>query len=104
MIPVLADFIAVSIAEHPGFVAGMVGGLMVSVGGAGFLGSLMAGFLAGYIVVGLKKVFSGLPSSLDGIKPFLLYLLFGVLLTILVMMYIVVDPIKAVNDGLTAWL
>lgn len=104
MIPVLAGFIAMSIADRPGFVAGMVGGLMASVGGAGFLGGLIAGFLAGYIVVGLKKAFSSLPPSLDGIKPVLLYPLFGVLLTSLVMMYIIIDPVKAVNDGLTAWL
>ncbi|MGM0875341.1 MAG: PTS fructose transporter subunit IIABC [Bacillota bacterium] len=104
MIPVLAGFIAMSIADRPGFVAGMVGGLMASVGGAGFLGGLIAGFLAGYIVVGLKKVFSNLPTSLDGIKPVLLYPLFGVFLTSLVMMYIIIDPVKAVNDGLTAWL
>lgn len=104
MIPVLAGFIAMSIADRPGFVAGMVGGLMASVGGAGFLGGLIAGFLAGYIVVGLKKVFSHLPTSLDGIKPVLLYPLFGVSLTSLVMMYIIIEPVKAVNDGLTAWL
>lgn len=104
MIPVLAGFIAMSIADRPGFVAGMVGGLMASLGGAGFLGGLIAGFLAGYIVIGLKKVFSSLPQSLDGIKPVLLYPLFGVLLTSLVMMYVIIDPVKALNDGLTSWL
>ncbi|GAA3325343.1 hypothetical protein GCM10020331_056830 [Ectobacillus funiculus] len=57
MIPVLAGFIAMSIADRPGFVAGMVGGLMASTGGAGFLGGLIAGFLGGYIVLGLKRVF-----------------------------------------------
>lgn len=104
MIPVLAGFIAMSIADRPGFVAGMVGGLMASTGGAGFLGGLIAGFLGGYIVLGLKKVFHGLPQSLDGIKPVLLYPLFGVLSTGLIMMYIVIGPMKFINDALTAWL
>jgi fructose PTS system EIIBC or EIIC component len=104
MIPVLAGFIAMSIADRPGFAPGMVGGFMASTGGAGFLGGLIAGFLAGYLVVGLKKVFSGLPQSLEGIKPVLLYPLFGILLTGLIMMYIVIDPVKALNEGLTAWL
>lgn len=104
MIPVLAGFIAMSIADRPGFVAGMVGGLMASTGGAGFLGGLIAGFLGGYIVLGLKKVFRGLPQSLDGIKPVLLYPLFGVLSTGLIMMYIVIEPMKFINDALTAWL
>ncbi|MDQ0857716.1 PTS fructose transporter subunit IIABC [Bacillus sp. V2I10] len=104
MIPVLAGFIAMSIADRPGFAPGMVGGLMAATGGAGFLGGLIAGFLAGYLVVGLKKVFSGLPNSLEGIKPVLLYPLFGILLTGLIMMFIVIEPVKALNDGLTVWL
>lgn len=104
MIPVLAGFIAMSIADRPGFVAGMVGGLMASLGGAGFLGGLIAGFLGGYIVVGLKIALIRLPHSLDGIKPVLLYPLFSVLLTSLIMMYIIINPVKAFNDGLTTWL
>lgn len=104
MIPVLAGFIAMSIADRPGFAPGMVGGLMAATGGAGFLGGLIAGFLAGYLVVGLKKAFSGLPNSLEGIKPVLLYPLFGILLTGLIMMFIVIEPVKALNDGLTVWL
>ncbi|MGM0922358.1 MAG: PTS fructose transporter subunit IIABC [Bacillota bacterium] len=104
MIPVLAGFIAMSIADRPGFAPGMVGGLMAATGGAGFLGGLIAGFLAGYLVVGLKKAFSWLPNSLEGIKPVLLYPLFGILLTGLIMMFIVIEPVKALNDGLTVWL
>jgi fructose PTS system EIIBC or EIIC component len=104
MIPVLAGFIAMSIADRPGFAPGMVGGFMAATGGAGFLGGLIAGFLAGYLVVGLKKVFSTLPDSLEGIKPVLLYPLFGILLTGLIMMYIVIEPVKALNDALTVWL
>ncbi|KZE64909.1 PTS fructose transporter subunit IIA [Fictibacillus phosphorivorans] len=104
MIPVLAGFIAMSIADRPGFAPGMVGGFMAATGGAGFLGGLIAGFLAGYLVVGLKKIFSNLPNSLEGIKPVLLYPLFGILLTGLIMMFVVIEPVKALNDGLTVWL
>jgi PTS system fructose-specific IIC component len=104
MIPVLAGFIAMSIADRPGFAPGMVGGFMAATGGAGFLGGLIAGFLAGYLVVGLKKFFSKLPDSLEGIKPVLLYPLFGILLTGLIMMFVVIEPVKALNDALTIWL
>lgn len=104
MIPVLAGFIAMSIADRPGFAPGMVGGFMAATGGAGFLGGLIAGFLAGYLVAGLKKLFSNLPSSLEGIKPVLLYPLFGILLTGLIMMFVVIEPVKALNDALTVWL
>ncbi|GLC89238.1 PTS fructose transporter subunit IIABC [Lysinibacillus piscis] len=104
MIPVLAAFIAMSIADRPGFAPGMVGGLMAATGGAGFLGGLIAGFLAGYIVVGLKKVFNGLPASLEGIKPVLLYPLFGILITGIIMMFVVVDPVRAANEALIGWL
>ncbi|MQR96082.1 PTS fructose transporter subunit IIABC [Fictibacillus phosphorivorans] len=104
MIPVLAGFIAMSIADRPGFAPGMVGGFMAASGGAGFLGGLIAGFLAGYLVLGLKKLFSSLPQSLEGIKPVLLYPLFGILLTGLIMMFIVIEPVKALNDALTLWL
>ena len=104
MIPVLAGFIAMSIANRPGFAPGMVGGLMAASGGAGFLGGLIAGFLAGYIVVGLRKAFSGLPKSLEGIKPVLLYPLFGILITGMVMLFVVIEPVVALNTGLENWL
>jgi fructose PTS system EIIBC or EIIC component len=104
MIPVLAGFIAMSIADRPGFAPGMVGGFMAANGGAGFLGGLIAGFLAGYLVVGLKKVFSRLPQSLEGIKPVLLYPLFGIFITGLIMMYVVIDPVKALNEAMKHWL
>jgi fructose PTS system EIIBC or EIIC component len=104
MIPVLAGFIAMSIADRPGFAPGMVGGFMAANGGAGFLGGLIAGFLAGYLVVGLKKVFSHLPQSLEGIKPVLLYPLFGIFVTGLIMMYVVIDPVKALNEAMKHWL
>ncbi|QCS53363.1 PTS fructose transporter subunit IIABC [Priestia flexa] len=104
MIPVLAGFIAMSIADRPGLAPGMVGGLMASTGQAGFLGGLIAGFLAGYIILGLKKLFSRLPQALDGIKPVLLYPLFGIFITGMIMLYVIIDPVKAINDGLTQWL
>jgi PTS system fructose-specific IIC component len=103
MIPVLAGFIAMSIADRPGLAAGMVGGLMASTGGAGFLGGIIAGFLAGYIILGLKKALNVLPSSLEGIKPVLLYPLFGIFFTGMIMLQ-VVAPLKAFNEGLTSWL
>lgn len=104
MVPVLAGFIAMSIANRPGFAPGMVGGLMAASGGAGFLGGLIAGFLAGYAVLGLKKVFSGLPKSLEGIKPVLLYPLFGILITGMVMLFIVIEPVGALNTAMENWL
>ncbi|WP_078548844.1 PTS fructose transporter subunit IIABC [Litchfieldia alkalitelluris] len=104
MIPVLAGFIAMSIADRPGFAPGMVAGFMAATGGAGFLGGLIAGFLAGYIVVGLKRLFQGLPEALEGIKPVLLYPVFGILITGLIMMFIIIEPVSAMNVGLTNWL
>lgn len=104
MIPVLAGFIAMSIADRPGFAPGMVGGLMAASGEAGFLGGLIAGFLAGYVVLGVKKVLSGLPQSLEGLKPVLLYPLFGILITGLIMMFVVIGPVKALNTGITSFL
>ncbi|WP_019155795.1 PTS fructose transporter subunit IIABC [Robertmurraya massiliosenegalensis] len=104
MIPILAGFIAMSIADRPGFAAGMVGGMLAATGGAGFLGGLVAGFLAGYLVVGLKKVFSGLPASLEGIKTILLYPLLGIALTGFIMLYVVNKPVGALNTAISDWL
>ena len=73
MLPVLAGYIAMSIADRPGLAVGFVGGLLAANGTSGFLGALVAGFAAGYLVILLKKVFSKLPEALDGIKPVLLY-------------------------------
>ena len=72
MLPVLAGFISMSIADRPGLAVGFVGGALAASSGAGFLGALIAGFVAGYIVNALKKVFADLPHSLEGIKPVLL--------------------------------
>ncbi len=104
MLPVLAGYIAFSIADRPAMVVGFVGGLMAKEGGAGFLGALIAGFLAGYIVVGLKKLFSFLPQSLDGIKPVLLFPLFGTLLIAILMTYIVMPPVVVINEAMNSFL
>lgn len=101
MIPVLAGFIAMSIADRPGLAPGMVGGFMAAQGGAGFLGGLIAGFLAGYVVVLLKKVFNKLPQSLEGIKPVLLYPLFGILITGLIMFFVINKPCSIFNQYLS---
>lgn len=104
MIPVLAGFIALSIADRPGFAPGMVGGLMAASSGAGFLGGIVAGFLAGYIVVGLKKVLEGLPSSLEGIKTILLFPLLGIAITGFIMHFVVNNPLSALNGAISNWL
>ncbi|WFD11182.1 PTS fructose transporter subunit IIABC [Tepidibacter hydrothermalis] len=104
MIPVLAGFIGMSIADRPGFAPAMVGGLIANSNGAGFLGGLIAGFLGGYSILFLKKAFSNLPSSLEGIKPVLLYPLFGIFLTGAVMLLVVVGPVQALNLAMQNWL
>lgn len=97
MIPILAGFIAMSIADRPGLAVGFVGGSIAANGTSGFLGALVAGFVAGYIVLLLKKVFSKLPESLDGMKPVLLYPLFGIFLVGVIMQFVVEPPIGALN-------
>ncbi|HDX9614030.1 TPA: PTS sugar transporter subunit IIA [Bacillus toyonensis] len=104
LIPVLAGFIASSIADRPGFMPGVVGGFLAAQANAGFLGGLIAGFLAGYVVVGLKKIFSGLPAQLEGIKPVLLYPVLGLLITGVIMLKVVNPPVVALNEMLTSWL
>ena len=104
LVPVLAGFIAMSIADRPGFAPGMVGGLLAATGGAGFLGGLVAGFLAGYLVIGLKKVLKVLPASLEGIKTILLYPLFGIAITGFLMVFLVNEPVGAINTGISNWL
>lgn len=100
MLPILAGFIAMSIADRPGLALGIVGGYIASQGKSGFLGALIAGFIAGYIIVLLKKVFSALPARLDGVKPILLYPLFGILLTGLAMIKIVEPIVGVINTSL----
>jgi len=104
MVPVLAGFIAMSIADRPGFAPGMVGGMMATSGGAGFLGGIIAGFLGGYITAGLKKGLAGMPKSLDGIKTILLYPLLGIAATGFLMLYVINKPVGALNSAITDWL
>ncbi|MBK5488911.1 PTS sugar transporter subunit IIA [Bacillus sp. TH17] len=104
LVPILAGFIASSIADRPGFMPGVVGGFLAAQANAGFLGGLIAGFLAGYVVLGLKRLFSGLPVQLEGIKPVLLYPVFGLLITGVVMQKVVNPPVVALNEMLTGWL
>ncbi|MCL8496553.1 PTS transporter subunit EIIC, partial [Apilactobacillus sp. F1] len=91
------------IGDRPGLVAGFAAGALANAGGAGFLGALIGGFLAGYVVVLLRKVFKGLPKSLDGIKTILFYPVFGLIITGLLMLVINI-PMKAINDALNHFL
>ena len=104
MVPVMAGFIGMSIADRPGFAPAMVGGLISLNNGGGFLGGLIGGFLGGYTVILLKKVFSKLPQSFEGLKPVLLYPLFGIFITGALMYGLIVDPIAALNNGVTEFL
>lgn len=100
MLPILAGFIAESIADRPGLAVGFVGGAMAANGTSGFLGALVAGFVAGYLVLLLKKIFDKLPKSMDGLKPVLLYPLLGVLIMGAIMVFVVEPPIGALNTAL----
>ena len=118
MLPVLAGYIAMSIADRPGLAVGFVGGVIASEGytfnnlmnfsdaspvSAGFLGALLAGFVGGYLVLLLKRLFSYLPDALEGIKPVLLFPVFGILLIGLIM--ISINPVVgAVNTSLNNFL
>ena len=111
MVPVLAGFIAMSIAERPGFAPGMIGGLIAITvtgveeanGGSGFLGGLIAGFLAGYVTLLVKKVFSGLPNALEGLKPVLFYPVFGIAITGIIMM-LINPPLTTIYTGISSFL
>lgn len=114
MLPVLAGYIAMSIADRPGLAVGFVGGMVAKMGctfanpaggdvNSGFLGALLAGFVGGYIVLGLKKAFAKLPKSLDGIKPILLYPVLGILLGAIVTT--LVNPfVGSINNALNNML
>ena len=104
MLPVLAGFIAMSIADRPGLAVGFVGGAIAGMTGTGFLGALLAGFVAGYTVNLLKKAFAQLPPSLDGIKPILLYPFFGILIMGFISFFIIAPPVSAINTWMIATL
>ncbi|MBU3182943.1 PTS fructose transporter subunit IIABC [Clostridium psychrophilum] len=104
MIPVLAGFIGMSIADRPGFAPAMVGGFLAYQSNAGFLGGIIAGFLGGYVVLLLKKAFAKLPEALESIKPVLIYPLLGIFITGAIM-YICIDgPVLQINLFLQHWL
>ncbi|MBU5265453.1 PTS fructose transporter subunit IIABC [Virgibacillus proomii] len=110
MVPVLAGFIASSIADRPGFAPGMVGGLIAvtvsgveGANGSGFLGGLIAGFLAGYITLFVKKLLAGLPEALNGLKPVLFYPLISIGVTGLIMMTIN-PPLTQIYTAISSFL
>lgn len=103
MVPVLAGFIAYSIADRPGIAPGMIGGMLAGSIGAGFLGGIVAGFIAGYTTSWLSKTIK-LPSTLEGLKPVLILPLLGAAITGLLMIYVVGTPVKLALDALTVWL
>lgn len=105
MLPVLAGFIAMSIADRPGLAVGIVGGAIAANGTSGFLGALAAGFIAGYLVELIKKISDKvIPASLDGIKPVLIYPLLGILGIGLIMIYAIEPVVGAINTGLNSFL
>ena len=106
MLPVLAGFIAMAIGDRPALAVGFVGGMMAANGSSGFLGALVAGFAAGYLIVGLRKVCDNLPQAIEKIAPVLIYPVMGILLMGLLMTFIV-EPVMggintALNNGLTS--
>ncbi|WP_066025207.1 PTS fructose transporter subunit IIC [Enterococcus mundtii] len=103
MVPVLSAFIAEGIAKRPGLVVGFVGGLIASDGGTGFLGGIISGFLAGYVVLGLIKALQPLPKTLDGLKAIFLYPVLGVLITGLIMT-VISGPMASINEGMMDFL
>jgi fructose PTS system EIIBC or EIIC component len=103
MVPILAGFIAYSIADRPGLVPGMVGGMLAGSTGSGFLGGIIAGFIAGYTTDFLNKRIQ-LPSTLAGLKPVLILPLLGASITGLLMIYVIGTPVSAALDALTNWL
>ncbi len=113
MIPVLAGYIGMSIADRPGFLVGFVGGYIATTGStfaniagdvpSGFLGALLAGFVGGYLMLGLEKLCDGMPKALNGIKPVLIYPLAG--LGMIAVIMCAINPIMGIiNDGLTNFL
>lgn len=104
MLPVLAGFIAMAIADRPALAVGFVGGMMAAGGKSGFLGALVAGFAAGYIILLLKKVCGRLPQAVEKIAPVLLYPVFGILLIGVLMTFIVEPVMGSINTALNAGL
>lgn len=104
MLPILAGFIAMSIGDRPALAVGFVGGMIAASGKSGFLGALLAGFIAGYLVLFLGKLFSHLPEALEKIAPVLLYPVFGILLIGLIMTFAIEPPVGFLNTSLNTAL
>ncbi|HIT06988.1 MAG TPA: PTS sugar transporter subunit IIA [Candidatus Scybalocola faecipullorum] len=104
MLPVLAGFIAMAIGDRPALAVGFVGGMIASQGKSGFLGALAAGFIAGYLVVLLRKVFEKLPQAIEKLAPVLLYPVIGILVMGLIMLYVIEPPIGFLNTSLNTAL
>jgi len=103
MVPVLAGFIAFSIADRPGLTPGLIGGMIATSINAGFLGGIIAGFIAGYAAKFLSSKVK-LPTSMEALKPILIIPLVASLITGLLMIYVVGTPVAGIMSGLTAWL
>ncbi len=103
MVPLLAGYIAYSIADRPGIAPGMIGGYLASGLGAGFLGGIVAGFIAGYAARSLSR-YVKLPASVESLKPILIIPLVASLITGLVMIYVVGTPVAAIMAGMTTFL
>lgn len=103
MVPVLAGFIAFSIADRPGLTPGLIGGMLAVSTGAGFLGGIIAGFLAGYVARAISSKLR-LPQSMEALKPILIIPLVASLITGLIMIYVVGTPVAKIMEGLTHWL
>jgi PTS system fructose-specific IIC component len=102
-VPVLAAFIAYSIADRPGITPGIIGGMLATTVGSGFLGGMVAGFLAGYVTLWLNNTIK-LPKNLQGLKPVLILPLLSTLIVGLGMIYLIGPPMKVINDGMVNWL
>jgi PTS system fructose-specific IIC component len=103
MVPVLAGFIAFSIADRPGLTPGLIGGMLAVSTGAGFLGGIIAGFLAGYVAKFISTKLR-LPQSMEALKPILIIPLVASLIVGLIMIFIVGTPVAKIMEGLTHWL
>ena len=100
MLPLLAGFIAMSIADRPGLAVGFVGGAIAANGKSGFLGALVAGFLAGYLILGLRKICDKLPDAIEKLAPVLIYPVVGILIMGLAMNFVVEPIMGGINTGL----
>ena len=100
MLPVLSGFIAMAIGDRPALAVGLVGGMIAANGKSGFIGALLAGFLAGYLILGLRKICDKLPEALEKIAPVLIYPVVGILFMGLIMTFIVEPVMGGLNTGL----